>query len=86
MDVILVFFVNELILTDLLWYYFSKMWNLEAVVKCGQEKHPNNVNAHIQYGTAGFRTPAVLLDHVMYRMGVLAVLRSKLKKGLSFTI
>ena len=57
------------------------MWNLETVVKCGQEKHPNNVNAHIQYGTAGFRTTAVLLDHVMYRMGVLAVLRSKLKKG-----
>ena len=29
----------------------------------------------ISYGTAGFRTKAELLDHVMYRMGLLAVLR-----------
>jgi hypothetical protein len=29
----------------------------------------------IEYGTAGFRTKADRLDHVMYRMGLLAVLR-----------
>lgn len=31
----------------------------------------------LQYGTAGFRTNAKLLDHVMFRMGLLASLRSK---------
>ena len=33
------------------------------------------VEGTISYGTAGFRTKAELLDHVMYRMGLLAVLR-----------
>ncbi|EFN76368.1 phosphoacetylglucosamine mutase [Harpegnathos saltator] len=41
-------------------------------------KNPNN---KVEYGTAGFRTDANLLDHVMYKMGLLAVLRSKLKKA-----
>eukprot|EP00095_Tigriopus_kingsejongensis_P008784 maker-scaffold120_size336265-snap-gene-1.10 protein:Tk08784 transcript:maker-scaffold120_size336265-snap-gene-1.10-mRNA-1 annotation:"hypothetical protein TcasGA2_TC011920" len=49
--------------------------------KVGHEKHPNHVAKAIQYGTAGFRTDAGVLDHVMYRMGLLAVLRSKLKQG-----
>ena len=31
----------------------------------------------LQYGTAGFRTSATLLDHVMFRMGLLATLRSR---------
>ena len=43
--------------------------------------HPRSHEKYIQYGTAGFRTKADLLDHVMYRMGMLAVLRSKLKGG-----
>ena len=30
-------------------------------------KHPRAHDKHIQYGTAGFRTKAELLDHVMYR-------------------
>ena len=33
------------------------------------------VEGAIAYGTAGFRTKAELLDHVMYRMGLLATLR-----------
>lgn len=33
------------------------------------------------YGTAGFRTRADNLDSVMFRMGLLAVLRSKAKNG-----
>ena len=33
------------------------------------------------YGTAGFRTRADTLDSVMFRMGLLAVLRSKAKSG-----
>ncbi|XP_010978582.1 phosphoacetylglucosamine mutase isoform X1 [Camelus dromedarius] len=35
----------------------------------------------LQYGTAGFRTKAEHLDHVMFRMGLLAVLRSKQTKS-----
>nr|XP_044613444.1 phosphoacetylglucosamine mutase isoform X1 [Equus asinus] len=35
----------------------------------------------LQYGTAGFRTKAERLDHVMFRMGLLAVLRSKQTKS-----
>ncbi|XP_004628361.1 phosphoacetylglucosamine mutase [Octodon degus] len=35
----------------------------------------------LQYGTAGFRAHAGHLDHIMYRMGLLAVLRSKQTKS-----
>lgn len=35
----------------------------------------------LQYGTAGFRTTAKHLDHVMFRMGLLATLRSKRTKS-----
>jgi len=47
----------------------------------GLDKHPKSHDKYIQYGTAGFRCKAELLDHVMYRMGLLAVLRSKFKSG-----
>ncbi|XP_010564049.1 PREDICTED: phosphoacetylglucosamine mutase isoform X1 [Haliaeetus leucocephalus] len=39
--------------------------------------HPKPPGLTLQYGTAGFRTKAEQLDHVMFRMGLLAVLRSK---------
>ncbi|NXL48864.1 AGM1 mutase, partial [Podilymbus podiceps] len=39
--------------------------------------HPKPDGLTLQYGTAGFRTKAEQLDHVMFRMGLLAVLRSK---------
>ncbi|XP_069707372.1 phosphoacetylglucosamine mutase [Phaenicophaeus curvirostris] len=39
--------------------------------------HPKPAGVTLQYGTAGFRTKAEHLDHVMFRMGLLAVLRSK---------
>uniref|UniRef100_A0A7M5ULE0 Phosphoacetylglucosamine mutase n=1 Tax=Clytia hemisphaerica TaxID=252671 RepID=A0A7M5ULE0_9CNID len=38
------------------------------------------------YGTAGFRMKADLLDSVMFRMGLLAVLRSKCKEGKSIGV
>lgn len=38
--------------------------------------HPKPAGLVLQYGTAGFRTTAKQLDHVMFRMGLLAVLRS----------
>ncbi|NXI59324.1 AGM1 mutase, partial [Chloroceryle aenea] len=39
--------------------------------------HPKPAGLTLQYGTAGFRTKANQLDHIMFRMGLLAVLRSK---------
>ncbi|XP_060908267.1 phosphoacetylglucosamine mutase [Labrus mixtus] len=39
--------------------------------------HPKPVGLVLQYGTAGFRTNAKHLDHIMFRMGLLATLRSK---------
>ncbi|KAM4694510.1 phosphoacetylglucosamine mutase [Discoglossus pictus] len=54
--------------------------HLEAVLKCSS-RHAKPIDLVLQYGTAGFRTKAEHLDHVMYRMGVLAVLRSKKTKS-----
>ncbi|KXS16763.1 Phosphoacetylglucosamine mutase [Gonapodya prolifera JEL478] len=45
-------------------------------VKDASLKHPKP-NTTFTYGTAGFRLKGDLLDSVMYRMGLLAVLRSK---------
>ncbi|KAK9730697.1 Phosphoglucomutase/phosphomannomutase, alpha/beta/alpha domain I [Popillia japonica] len=43
--------------------------------------HPKTEKADIQYGTAGFRTKANKLGYVMYRMGLLAVLRARYKNA-----
>ncbi|MCI4388910.1 hypothetical protein PGIGA_G00091340 [Pangasianodon gigas] len=43
--------------------------------------HPKPTGLTLQYGTAGFRTTANHLDHVMFRMGLLATLRSKKTKS-----
>ncbi|GAB1598725.1 phosphoacetylglucosamine mutase-like [Argonauta hians] len=42
-----------------------------------KEKYPKTSDKYLNYGTAGFRTKADELNHVMFRMGILAVLRSK---------
>ncbi|KAG9002826.1 Phosphoacetylglucosamine Mutase [Tulasnella sp. JGI-2019a] len=39
--------------------------------------HPKPTHIKFQYGTAGFRTVGNTLDSVMFRMGVLAAIRSK---------
>ncbi|NXR15981.1 AGM1 mutase, partial [Semnornis frantzii] len=39
--------------------------------------HPKPAGLALQYGTAGFRARAEQLDHIMFRMGLLAALRSK---------
>ncbi|OXB75547.1 UNVERIFIED_CONTAM: hypothetical protein H355_013547 [Colinus virginianus] len=39
--------------------------------------HPKPAGLTLQYGTAGFRSKAQQLDHIMFRMGMLAVLRSR---------
>ncbi|XP_076639148.1 phosphoglucomutase 3-like protein nst [Colletes latitarsis] len=44
-------------------------------------EYSKKYDGHVQYGTAGFRTKADILGHVLYRMGLLAVLRSKVKKA-----
>ncbi|XP_074471736.1 phosphoacetylglucosamine mutase isoform X1 [Sebastes fasciatus] len=43
--------------------------------------HPKPAGLLSQYGTAGFRTKAELLDHVMFRSGLLATIRSKKTKA-----
>ncbi|KAI9209486.1 uncharacterized protein BJ171DRAFT_561043 [Polychytrium aggregatum] len=48
-----------------------------ALVSSLSLKHPRPHNANFVYGTAGFRMKAELLDSVMFRVGILAVLRSK---------
>ncbi|KAG9292119.1 hypothetical protein G9A89_005263 [Geosiphon pyriformis] len=40
-------------------------------------RHPKPANITYSYGTAGFRTRANLLDSVLFRVGILAALRSK---------
>ena len=48
---------------------------LRVVMERGRHLNPDP-KAHIAYGTAGFRTRAEKLDHVMFRMGILAAIRS----------
>ncbi|KAM0750521.1 Phosphoacetylglucosamine mutase [Meredithblackwellia eburnea MCA 4105] len=43
-------------------------------------KHPKS-DVKYAYGTAGFRTVATVLDSVLYRVGLLAALRSKSQNG-----
>ena len=59
--------------------YFADM-DLDAVTK-QSVLHAKPDGLILQYGTAGFRTKAEHLDHVMFRMGLLAVLRSKQTKS-----
>ncbi|KAK2164180.1 hypothetical protein LSH36_68g16012 [Paralvinella palmiformis] len=54
--------------------------------KVGKEKHPRKVDTWLNYGTAGFRARAELLDHVLYRIGLLAALRSKSKGGVTIGV
>ncbi|KAG7297440.1 hypothetical protein JYU34_019428, partial [Plutella xylostella] len=55
--------------------------SLRVVYAFAREMYPKTTDVFIQYGTAGFRTKANLLEHVVYRMGLLAVIRSRVKNG-----
>ncbi|XP_055912732.1 phosphoacetylglucosamine mutase [Eupeodes corollae] len=55
--------------------------NLRTIYAFAREMYPKNSTEKIQYGTAGFRGKAEYLDSVMFRMGVLATLRSRLRNG-----
>ncbi|KAF7347870.1 Phosphoacetylglucosamine mutase [Mycena venus] len=50
-------------------------------IKALSDLHPKPSNVRFQYGTAGFRTVANVLDSVLFRVGVLAGLRSKKLDG-----
>ncbi|XP_030841516.1 phosphoacetylglucosamine mutase [Strongylocentrotus purpuratus] len=54
--------------------YFKK-------IATGSSRHCKPIDQKYSYGTAGFRCRANLLDSVMYRMGILAALRSKQTKA-----
>lgn len=57
-------------------------FNLRQVYAFAREYHQKRESQKdVQYGTAGFRSHADDLDYVMYRMGLLAVLRSRAKGG-----
>ncbi|KDR84940.1 hypothetical protein GALMADRAFT_233416 [Galerina marginata CBS 339.88] len=45
------------------------------------DAHPKPSDLHFQYGTAGFRTLGITLDSVIFRVGILAGLRSKKLDG-----
>ncbi|KAF8213092.1 phosphoacetylglucosamine mutase [Mycena galopus ATCC 62051] len=50
-------------------------------IRALSDLHPKPSNLRFQYGTAGFRTVANVLDSVLFRVGVLAGLRSKKLDG-----
>lgn len=52
-----------------------------VAAEAGSTQHPRLHDKIIAYGTAGFRTKADDLDHVMYRMGLLAVLASQARQA-----
>lgn len=52
-----------------------------AIVKEEQSRFPGDVAWKFSYGTAGFRDKAEKLDRVLFRMGLLAALRSKATKA-----
>jgi len=55
-------------------------FDFEAI-KLASARHPKPADYTYTYGTAGFRLKAELLDSVMFRVGLLAVLRSKKLEG-----
>ncbi|TFK98741.1 phosphoacetylglucosamine mutase [Pterulicium gracile] len=51
------------------------------LLRSSSDKHPKPTDIAFQYGTAGFRTLGSTLDSVLYRVGVLAALRSRKLDG-----
>jgi phosphoacetylglucosamine mutase len=50
---------------------------MDAKIAAASAKHPKPVDHVFQYGTAGFRMKANLLDSVVFRVGLVAALRSR---------
>ncbi|KAL9904981.1 phosphoglucomutase 3-like protein nst isoform 3-T3 [Glossina fuscipes fuscipes] len=55
--------------------------NLKTIYAFAREMYPKKSIERFQYGTAGFRGNADFLDSAMFRMGVLATLRSRVLGG-----
>jgi phosphoacetylglucosamine mutase len=50
---------------------------MDGKILAASSKHPKPVDRVFQYGTAGFRMKANLLDSVVFRVGLVAALRSR---------
>jgi phosphoacetylglucosamine mutase len=50
---------------------------MEAKIVDASAKHPKPAERVFQYGTAGFRMKANLLDSVVFRVGLIAAMRSR---------
>jgi phosphoacetylglucosamine mutase len=50
---------------------------MDAAILSAASKHPKPADRTFQYGTAGFRMKANLLDSVVFRVGLIAALRSR---------
>ena len=48
---------------------------MDAAILTASSKHPKPAGRTFQYGTAGFRMKAILLDSVVFRVGLIAALR-----------
>ncbi|THH34042.1 hypothetical protein EUX98_g140 [Antrodiella citrinella] len=53
---------------------------IQAIQAAG-DRHPKPAHLRFQYGTAGFRTLGNTLDSVMFKVGIIAALRSKKLDG-----
>ncbi|XP_078587525.1 phosphoacetylglucosamine mutase-like isoform X2 [Branchiostoma floridae x Branchiostoma japonicum] len=62
-------------------YSTCRMSDILAEAVKGAAAHPRPEDIQFAYGTAGFRDKSTILDPVLYRMGLLAALRSKAKKA-----
>jgi phosphoacetylglucosamine mutase len=54
---------------------------MDAAILSASSKHPKPADRTFQYGTAGFRMKANLLDSVVFRVGLIASLRSRKLSG-----
>ncbi|KAH9499209.1 Phosphoglucomutase-3 [Bulinus truncatus] len=55
----------------------------ELASEVGLKQHPRCLKEEVTYGTAGFRMRAENLDHIVYRIGLLSVLFSKFRSGVT---
>lgn len=54
---------------------------MDVQILSASNKHPKPADRVFQYGTAGFRMKATLLDSVVFRVGLIAALRSRKLSG-----
>ncbi|KAJ8866062.1 hypothetical protein PR048_033586 [Dryococelus australis] len=57
------------------------LFHVNQAAESGRRNFSKKVDKDVMYGTAGFREKAEALDYIIYRMGLLAVLRAKYKNA-----